>query len=176
VPEVVALPRVAEALAVPAVRRALVVPGEALAVPEALPVLEALAVPEALEASLGATVALAVLGAPVVLGVPGECAEARVGLRVAPGPGGRCCRRGRMLSVRPGSFAPRVPSPSGVRGRRPVGPGVRRRLRPLGGRGVPELGMSGGLLAVAGFGPVPGLALTAVVLSVPWMAVPTSGG
>ncbi|WP_212989905.1 hypothetical protein [Actinoplanes auranticolor] len=57
-----------------------------------------------------------------------------------------------------------------------MGPGVRRRLRPLGGRGVPGPGMSGGLRVVAGFGLVPGPALTAVALSVLWVAVPTSSG
>ena len=168
---VAALP---EALAALPVRGPLAAP----AAPEASVVLEALeaalGVPEA---SLGATGAAAVLVAPVAPEVPGEPAEAPVGLRpgAVPEPGDRCCRRGRMRSVRPESFGRRVPSPSGVRALRPVGPGVRRRLRPPGGRGVPGLGMSGGLWVVAGFGLVAGPVLTVVALRVLWVAVPTSG-
>jgi len=133
----------AEVQAVREAAEALVAPGTSLAEmaePVALRALAAAAATTAPGASLGAMVALA---APVL----GERGEALVGLRVVAVRGGRCCRRGRMLSVRPGSFGRRVPSPSGVRGRRPGGPGVLRLLRLLGVRRVPAPAMSGGLRA-----------------------------
>jgi hypothetical protein len=167
VPEVPVVPVVPVVREVPEVREALTAP-EASSVPEA-----AEAALAALEAALGAMVepvalpALAAAVAPAALTARGE---ALVGLRVDPVRGGRCCRRGPMLSVRPGSFGRRVPSPSGVRGRRLGGPGVRRRLRLLGVRRALGL-VSGGPRAAGGTG----LVLRSVARSVPLVAVPRSG-